>query len=436
MSLSCVVSSPFPSTDRHLSSPPTAHSSSRGDKFPSAIFLNYVQAVASSLSALAYLLFRSWRDGSLATRGLRGVVGWDLVTARRTHAGRSKRPEEKVNGHAERVGLSNGHANGNAKLEKSARKVEQAPWRKTLPGLLVQVAVTQTAAGPVGFASLRHISYPTMVLGKVSPPTSVFLANTDTAQSCKLIPVMLLNFVLYRRRFSSHKYLVVALVTLGISMFMMFGRKARKGGSDSAWGLFLLIVKWVSQLSPWHHADIISLLLDGMTNSTQDQIFTLYPGFTGQQMMLAMAVLTQLILLPFLLFPLPLHLSSLLHLLPTPLAPHSISHPIVWSQPAFTQSLTFIRSHPSALRPLTAYALLGGLGQLFIFETIQHFGSLTLVMITVTRKLFTMLLSVVVFNHQLAPGQWAGIAVVFSGIGLEAGIKRRDVMRKARRDTG
>jgi hypothetical protein len=44
---------------------------------------------------------------------------------------------------------------------------------------------------------------------------------------------------------------------------------------------------------------------------------------------------------------------------------------------------------------------LGGLGQLFIFETIQHFGSLTLVMVTVTRKLFTMLLSVIVFEHVL-----------------------------------
>lgn len=37
------------------------------------------------------------------------------------------------------------------------------------------------------------------------------------------------------------------------------------------------------------------------------------------------------------------------------------------------------------------YALTGALGQLFIFETLEAFGSLTLVMITVTRKLFTMI---------------------------------------------
>lgn len=55
-------------------------------------------------------------------------------------------------------------------------------------------------------------------------------------------------------------------------------------------------------------------------------------------------------------------------------------------------------------------------------------------MVTVTRKLFTMLLSVIVFNHSLTAGQWAGVAVVFSGIGVEAGMKRRDMARKARRD--
>lgn len=53
---------------------------------------------------------------------------------------------------------------------------------------------------------------------------------------------MLLNVLLYRRRFSAHKYIVVAFVTVGISMFMLLGAggKKKKGGSDSLWGLTLL----------------------------------------------------------------------------------------------------------------------------------------------------------------------------------------------------
>jgi UDP-galactose transporter B1 len=56
---------------------------------------------------------------------------------------------------------------------------------------------------------------------------------------------MLLNVLLYRRKFASHKYIVVALVTAGISVFMLLApKKAGKGGgSDSLWGLALLVFK-------------------------------------------------------------------------------------------------------------------------------------------------------------------------------------------------
>lgn len=45
--------------------------------------------------------------------------------------------------------------------------------------------------------------------------------------------------------------------------------------------------------------------------------------------------------------------------------------------------------------------------------------------ITLTRKLFTMLLSVIVYKHKLTPGQWSGAAVVFAGISVEAWVKRK-----------
>ena len=149
-------------------------------------------------------------------------------------------------------------------------------------------------------------------------------------------------------------------------------------------------------------------------------------------MMFTMSSFTIILLLPTMILPLPSHPFALLHL------PYTSSDRILptleFSQPAIISVLSFITSHPTCLPPLVAYALLGGLGQLFIFETIQHFGSLTLVMVTVTRKLFTMLLSVIVFNHTLTVGQWAGVGVVFGGIGVEAGMKRREMMRRTKKD--
>lgn len=46
-------------------------------------------------------------------------------------------------------------------------------------------------------------------------------------------------------------------------------------------------------------------------------------------------------------------------------------------------------------------------------------------MITLTRKMFTMVLSVVVYDHRLTLGQWAGAGIVFGGISVEAWVKRK-----------
>lgn len=183
-------------------------------------------------------------------------------------------------------------------------------------------------------------------------------------------------------------------------------------------------------------------MVDGLTNATQDQIFAQYPHYTGQQMMFHMSLLAQLYLLPLIILPLPsspISLASKLPLFPKLLTNSTLTPPsslpnsgITLSQPAFLTSIQFLISHPTALAPLAAYALLGGIGQLFIFETIQHFGSLTLTMVTVTRKLFTMLLSVFVYKHHLTTGQWFGVGVVFAGIGVEAGAKRRGTTRRER----
>ncbi|WWD22854.1 hypothetical protein CI109_107348 [Kwoniella shandongensis] len=396
------LSAPFPSTSHH----PHASSGNSGDKFPSSLFLNYAQALASSLSAFLYLVFKAWRDGDLH-RGVAEIVGLkQLFPRQRSQSNKAIKANGNGHGQTEKEVGVNGTSKAGSEMVKE--KPKAIPWRKTLPALLLQVSLFQTIASPIGFLALRHISYPTMVLGK----------------SCKLIPVLLLNVILYRRRFSPHKYVVVALVTVGISLFMLMAEskgKKRKGGNDSAWGLCLLG---------------INLFIDGLTNSTQDQIFSTYPSYTGQQMMFTMSFFSQLILLPALLLPLPTHPLSLLSHLPLPFSASTslpTSH-VSFAAPDFLTSLSFLVSHPTALPPLLAYALLGGLGQLFIFETIQHFGSLTLVMVTVTRKLFTMLLSVVVFEHTLTKGQWMGVGVVFGGIGVEAGMKRREMLRRAKKD--
>ena len=178
------------------------------------------------------------------------------------------------------------------------------------------------------------------------------------AKSCKLVPVMVMNVLLYRRAFAQHKYVVVALVTVGITMFMGFGGEGGKKHSS----------KGQDNPTLWHNVIgmtylLINLILDGATNSTQDEIFARHK-VSGQQMMLWINLLCTL-------------LTSLLSVLPLPYIP--VLHPSKGGETELKSALKFLRVHPSIIYPLVQFSLTGALGQLFIFETLQHFGSLTLV---------------------------------------------------------
>lgn len=179
-------------------------------------------------------------------------------------------------------------------------------------------------------------------------------------KSCKLVPVMLMNVVLYRRKFASYKYLVVALVTIGITSFMFFG-KEKKGHKNSGGPTKAAASAW-GQLIGMGYL-LANLLLDGVVNSTQDQIFQTFKP-TGQQMMLHINLFSTLI-------------STVLSVLPLPHIP--VIHPTDAGELELMYAIEFLKSHPDALKALVQFAITGALGQLFIFETLQHFGSLTLV---------------------------------------------------------
>ena len=251
------------------------------------------------------------------------------------------------------VSNANGHAHKPPKSDlklaaaaaSSAFHTLTAPRTRALVGTYVQCSLMITAAAPFGFAALAYISYPTMVLGK----------------SCKLVPVMIMNVLLYRRTFAAHKYLVVFMVTLGITMFMAFSHEGHpssaqhpKAGGDSELNRDGLL--GLGYL-------LINLALDGTINSTQDEVFLKYK-VTGQQMMFFINLTSTLI-------------SLVLSALPLPNIP--VIHPSDSRQSELKTALDFIANHPSVKLPLLQYSLTGSLGQLFIYETLGRFGSLTLV---------------------------------------------------------
>jgi UDP-galactose transporter B1 len=81
--------------------------------------------------------------------------------------------------------------------------------------------------------------------------------------------------------------------------------------------------------------------------------------------------------------------------------------------------------NPTLVFDIILFGICGALGQVFIFHTISKFGSLVLVTTTVTRKMFSVLLSVFVFGHAISYGQWASVGVVFAAIVWEGQAKEK-----------
>lgn len=228
---------------------------------------------------------------------------------------------------------------------------------------------------------------------------------------------MFLHITLFGRKYPWHKYAVVLAVTAGVAVFTLHATSAKKHTSKTStveknrvWGLTMLG---------------INLLLDGLTNTTQDYIFTSLGPYSGPQMMCANAIL-----------------STTLTTLYLTISPFLASTPIgTWlgldlssassSGGEFAAALQFLSRNPAAWVDVLGFAACGAVGQLFIFYTLSVFDSVLLVTVTVTRKMITMVLSVVAFGHHLSAGQWLGVGLVFAGVGGEGWMARREKKAKA-----
>ena len=56
-------------------------------------------------------------------------------------------------------------------------------------------------------------------------------------------------------------------------------------------------------------------------------------------------------------------------------------------------------------------------GQISIYYVIINFKQHMFPLISTTRKVFTVLLSILIFGHVLTPEQWFAILLVFGGLG-------------------
>lgn len=234
-------------------------------------------------------------------------------------------------------------------------------FRKALPEYAV-VSLSYLSAMLFSFTALRYMSYPMQALGK----------------SCKMIPVMLMGIVIRKRRYKPREFLCVALITLGVALFSWKSKKSAV--PDSPLGFFLLFA---------------SLFMDGITGPLQERLVARNNPSTHQLMFWQ-------------------NLCSAVWVGVGSLATGEI-----------TSALAFVARFPEVTWDILLFSLVSALGQNFIFYTVRNFNALVVTTITTTRKMFTVLLSIFVFNHSMVARQWVGLVLVFFAIGWESAAKQR-----------
>ncbi|CDO93843.1 unnamed protein product [Kluyveromyces dobzhanskii CBS 2104] len=246
-------------------------------------------------------------------------------------------------------------------------------WKEHTKDMAV-ISLSQAISTPLATHSLNYVDFLTYMLAK----------------SCKLLPVLMVHLVVYRTPIPRAKKLVVLFVTIGITIFTLDGHKpstAKSGSSEGSSSMIGFVLLGTS------------LFLDGLTNAKQDKLFqTTTHKITGAHLMFALNGF---------------------------LIVWNVLYMVLVDRQQLARGLKMLHADPQIGRYLLAYSCCGAIGQCFIFFSLEQYGSLVLVMVTVTRKMFSMMLSIIVYGHKVTPVQWVGIIIVFVGVVCEAMTKKK-----------
>lgn len=95
------------------------------------------------------------------------------------------------------------------------------------------------------------------------------------------------------------------------------------------------------------------------------------------------------------------------------------------------QFIEFTTRHPEILKYFPLAVAVGTVGQFFINSMLSNFGPLPLSIATTVRKLISVVLSAIVFLHQLAIQQWIAASLVFGVLIMDAVMNRKKPVKSA-----
>lgn len=208
------------------------------------------------------------------------------------------------------------------------------------------------------YEALKFISFPTQVLAK----------------SCKIIPVMIMGRIISRNKYEFYEYVTAVTISIGMIFFLSGSYDHSKSTPmTTITGLFLLA---------------LYMIFDSFTSNWQSDLFKTY-GITSIQMMCGVNLFSTL-----------------------------FTAASLFVQGGFAESLTFSSEHPTFLLDCAVLSISSACGQLFIFYTISQFGAVVFTIIMTVRQALAILLSCLIYKHNISSMGIFGVCIVFLAIFL------------------
>jgi UDP-galactose transporter B1 len=214
--------------------------------------------------------------------------------------------------------------------------------------------------------------------------TSLALANglsfpvATLAKSGKMAPVMIGSLLLGGAKYGIRDYLQVIAIIGGTAILSMSKKKSSTSESTPLGVIFILL----------------ALVMDGITGGVQKRL-------------LADMKLVQITPQPYDLMTYTNLFMMIFALL------------ISFALGEFTQGIAYCSSNPKLFSLIWKFSLCSAIGQSFIFYTVARFDPLVCSTVTTTRKILSVLYSILFKGHSIASQGWLGLLLAIGGIASE-----------------
>ncbi|EFP11345.1 CRE-PST-1 protein [Caenorhabditis remanei] len=226
------------------------------------------------------------------------------------------------------------------------------------------------------YEALKYVSFPTQTICKAS----------------KVVVTMLMGRLVRGQRYSWFEYGCGCTIAFGASLFLL-SSSTKGAGSGITYTSFSGMILMAGYL-----------LFDAFTLNWQKALFDTKPKVSKYQMMFGVNFFSAIFC-----------------------AVSLIEQGTLWS------SLKFGAEHVDFTRDVFLLSLSGAIGQIFIYSTIERFGPIVFAVIMTIRQMLSIVLSTIMYGHELTFWAAIGFLIVFIAIFVDIHKKYSDKKRVPQR---